>query len=208
MMGLSLAACTGIRTWLPLFAVGLAARSGFIPLNPSYHFLVSDGVLITFAIASVIELLGDKVIAIDHFLDAAGTFVRPIAGTILASSLLAQLDPGTATILGLIAGGATTLTVHAGKAVTRAKVSALSPLHLGTGNVVVSFVEDIFAGLGIIMSILAPIIAFFFMLVLVALSIGAIVLAVKAGRKVFTRFRNDPAPVPTASVTLDVKASA
>lgn len=190
MMGLSLAACTGLRTWLPLFAVGIAARTGFIPLNSSYDFLVNDGVLITFAVATVLELLGDKVLSIDHFLDAAGTFVRPIAGTVLAASLFSQMDPGTATILGLVAGGGTALTVHTGKAVTRAKVSAFSPLHLGAGNFMVSLAEDFVSAVGVVLALLTPILAALFTILLVAGSIIAIVLAYRAGRKIYAQFRS------------------
>lgn len=143
MMGISLAACAGLRAGLPMLTVGLLARGGYAQLHPSFAFLARDDALVIFGAATALELLGDKIIAIDHFLDAVGTIVSPPIGTVLASSMLVGLDPLAATVLGLIVGGSTSFTVHAGKAVVRAKCSALAPFHGGIANVALSTVEDV-----------------------------------------------------------------
>ena len=185
MMGVSLAACAGFRAWLPMLALGIMARSGHVMLHPSFQFLASDGVMIIFGLAAALEFLGDKFIVIDHFLDAAGTIARPVAGTIIASSMLTKMDPSTALLMGLIVGGGTSLTVHAGKALARAKVSLLAPFHGGAGNAVVSLGEDFVstAMLGLVW--LSPALACLFAALLVGLAVVLIYIGFKTGQKIF-----------------------
>ena len=176
MMGVSLAACAGLRAWLPLFGVGLLGRLGFLALNPSFAFLQSTPALTVFAVATLLELLGDKVVAVDHFLDAAGTFIRPAAGAVVAASVLSKSDPTVALVAGIVAGGGTALTVHAGKAVVRAKSTALSVFHGGVGNALLSVLEDVVSFLGTALAVLLPVLAFLFALGMVAASILLVVL--------------------------------
>ena len=184
MLGVSLAACAGFRAWLPMLALGIMARSGQVALHPSFQFLTNDGGLIIFGVAAVLEFLGDKFIVIDHFLDAAGTIARPVAGTLIASAMLTKMDPSTALLLGLVAGGGTSLTVHAGKALARAKVSLLAPFHGGAGNAVVSLGEDAVstAMLGLVW--LSPVLAFLMALMLLGLAGVLIYIGFKAGQKI------------------------
>jgi hypothetical protein len=160
LMGVSLAACAGLRAWMPLLITGLLGRTGYLHLHPSFELLAQDGTLIALGVATILEVLGDKIIAIDHLLDAIGTFVRPAAGTILAASVLTGMDPLWSLILGIIVGGGAAMTVHAGKSAVRAGTSALAPAHLGTGNAAVSLVEDVLAFGGIVAAILVPALAF------------------------------------------------
>ncbi len=199
MMGLSLAACAGFRAWLPLFIMGVMARTGHIHLNPSMEFLSSNTMLIVFAIASVLEFLGDKVIAVDHFLDAVGTVARPVAGTLLASSLLTHIDLPTALILGLIVGGGTAFTMHAGKAVVRAKSTLLAPFHGGTANAALSFGEDILSGGGSLLAVFSPIIAFVCALIMMGGAAVMIYIGYKAGSKLIRSISKRPANPQLAS---------
>jgi len=185
MMGLGLAACAGFRAWLPMLVMGVMARTGHITLGPSFQFLASDGALIIFGVATVLETFGDKFIAIDHFLDAVGTLVRPVAGTILASSMFTKMDPQTALVLGLIVGGGSSLTVHAGKALTRAKVTMFSPLHGGMGNAAVSLGEDVFSIFALSLWIFAPMLAGMLAVCVLCFAAGIIYLGLKAGQKIF-----------------------
>jgi hypothetical protein len=182
MMGVSLAACAGVRATLPMLAVCILARSNHGMLNGSYEFLRSDGMLIILSVATVLEFLGDKFIAIDHFLDVIGTLARPVAGTLLTASLLTKVDPQTALMLGLVAGGATAFTVHAGKSATRVKTSLFAPLHAGLGNLALSFGEDAMVVGGIVAAVLAPVLAIFLASALVGLAVVMVVLAMKTGQ--------------------------
>lgn len=189
MMGLSLAACAGFRAWLPLFVMGGMARLGgdhaHVTLHPAMAFLASDTMLIIFGIASALEFAGDKVIAIDHFLDAVGTVARPVAGTVLASSLLTHMDLTTALLLGLMVGGGTAFTMHAAKATVRAKSSIFAPFHGGMGNAALSFGEDVLSIGGSFLAIFAPIVAFVAALMMLAVAGVTVYFGFKAGRKLF-----------------------
>jgi hypothetical protein len=186
MMGVSLAACCGLRAWMPMLIVGLLAKAGYVHLSPAFSFLVRTDALIVFSVATVLELLGDKVIVIDHFLDAVGTIVRPAAGTILASSMLTHMDPLAATTFGLIAGGIPAFTIHTGKAVVRAKTTVFAHFHAGTGNAVLSTLEDALTIGGVFLAAFLPILAFGLVLPIMALVIWMIVHLIRKGVNLWT----------------------
>lgn len=197
MMGVSLAACAGFRAYLPLFVMGIMARTGHVQLNPSMQFLTSDGMLIIFGLASALELCGDKFIVVDHFLDAVGTVARPVAGTLLVSSMLTKMDAPTALMLGLIFGGGAALTLHSGKAVVRAKATVFAPFHGGTGNAALSIGEDIFTILGSLTAFFFPIVAFIGALFMMAIASVLIFAGYKAGKTLFGSLsKSDVTPAP------------
>src|SRR4029450_5803084 len=84
----ALAACAGIRAWLPLLLAGGLARAGLLKMGDSFAFIGSNKALCLFAAATLIEILGDKTPAVDHSLDALGTVLRPAAGSLLAASVM------------------------------------------------------------------------------------------------------------------------
>lgn len=182
MMGVSLSACAGLRAWLPLFAVGIMGRADLVPLNPTFAFLESTPALVVFGVATVAELLGDKVIAVDHALDAVSTVARPLAGALLVASTLSRQDPLFAVVAGLILGGGTALTVHAGKAVTRAKASSVAFLHGGVGNALLSGTEDLLSVGGVLLALFLPPVAFFFAVLLLGSAALAVYLFYRTGR--------------------------
>jgi hypothetical protein len=161
-MGLSLAACAGLRAFLPLFVVGLAGRLDQIPLMSSFEWLASTPALVAFGAAIVIELLGDKFPVVDNFLDAAQGFVKPIAGTILMAGVLSELTPLQATVLGIIGGGTAAGTVHLTKAKVRLISSATTA---GVGNPFLSIAEDFAALVGTLLSFVFPLLVVFVVLV-------------------------------------------
>jgi len=156
LMGLSLAACTGLRAFMPLFVVGVLARFGQMHLSPAFDFLSSEPALVVFGVATVIEVVGDKFPMVDHALDALGTFIKPVAATVLFASVMTDLQPLHATVLGLLAAGSTATVMHVKKASVRLASSAGT---LGFANPFVSTAEDVFCGSGIALSVIAPVLA-------------------------------------------------
>lgn len=152
-LGFSLAATTGLRAFLPLFAAAAAARAGMVQLGPSFAWLSSDPALIVFGSAVVFEILADKVPVLDHALDAAGVAVKPAAATLLTASMFTSLDPVMASVLGLVAGGATAGGVHLVKAKARVASTAFTA---GVANPVLSLAEDLVAVVGVVLAILIP----------------------------------------------------
>jgi large-conductance mechanosensitive channel len=139
LMGFSLAATCGLRAFLPLFIISLAAKAGMISLAPGFGWMESYPALICFGTATVLEIAGDKIPAVDHVLDAAGVFVRPIAGAIAASSLIQGMDPLLSLVIGIIVGSSVAGIVQALKGSLRIVSSVATG---GTANPVISTVED------------------------------------------------------------------
>ena len=156
LLGLGLSASTGLNTFLPLLLLSAAARFNIagIELGQKFEWLTSDAAIITLIIACVIELVADKVPAVDHFLDSAGMFVRPVAGAIASASVLTGVDPMVAAILGIIVGAPTSLGMHTLKAGTRIASSATT---FGCANPVLSIIEDVLSFALSVVAIFLPV---------------------------------------------------
>ncbi len=153
-LGIALAACAGLRAWLPIFAVGVSVRLGVLPLGDSFRFLGGNVALTVFAIATVIEVLADKIPVVDHALDALSTFLKPVAGMVLAASVMWTVDdPIVALALGVMVGAPASLVPHTAKATLR---GVLSPITAGLAAPILSFLEDVIAFGLVALAILAP----------------------------------------------------
>ena len=139
LMGLGLAASTGLRTFLPLFMLALAARFAGVAINPHVQWLASNTALVALGVATVVELAADKIPIVDHGLSAIGTVTRPLAGALAAGAVFSHADPAMAAIAGLIIGVPTALTFHTAQTGTRA-VSTMTTA--GLANPMVSLFED------------------------------------------------------------------
>jgi len=155
-MGLSLAACAGLRAFLPLFVVGLAGRLDWIPLTSHFEWLEATPSLIVFGAAVVAELLADKVPWFDHLLDLVQTFVKPVAGVVVAAAVLHELTPLQGAVLALVLGGGVAGAVHLGKAQLRLLSTATTG---GLANPAVSVVEEGGAWSLALAAIVVPLIA-------------------------------------------------
>ncbi|HUG53416.1 MAG TPA: DUF4126 domain-containing protein [Vicinamibacteria bacterium] len=156
-LAIGLAACAGLRAWLPLLLAGGLARAEVLTLGPSFGFLASDRALVLFAIASVIEIVGDKIPAVDHALDMLSTVLRPAAGALLAASVMWEIrDPLVALAVGLAIGAPSAMVPHAAKSVLRAASTTLTG---GLANPVISLAEDVIAVAVFVFTVLVPLLA-------------------------------------------------
>ncbi len=153
-LAIALAASAGLRAWLPLLLAGGLARMGVLDLGPSFQFLASNKALVLFGVATVLELVGDKIPAVDHALDVLGTPLRPAAGALLASSVLGTVtDPLTAVVLGTVVGAPSALVPHATKTALRAASTTVTG---GLANPLLSFVEDAISIVTFVLAVLVP----------------------------------------------------
>ena len=162
--GVGLAAACGLRAFLPLLAVGLAAHFGLLHLRPELAWLARPPALWALGTASVLELAADTVPVLDHALDALGTVLRPAAAWVGSYAILQGWGAPWAQLFAL-AMGAGALAVHGAKAQTRVGSSALT---LGAGNPVLSAVEDALAFLLVVVAVLLPLLALLLVALLVA----------------------------------------
>lgn len=151
--GLSTSA--GLNAYLPLLVVALTARyTSLLKLNEPWDIMTNGWVIATLVILLLIEMTVDKIPAVDTLNDVLQTVGRPVAGAILfaaSSGVVGDLHPALAFGAGLLLAGG----VHAIKSVTRPAVTATTG---GSGNWLVSLVEDILALIASILAILIPII--------------------------------------------------
>jgi hypothetical protein len=153
--GVTLAAACGLRAFLPLLVLGIAARLGWVPLDPRASWLSATPALIALSVATVVEIAGDKIPIVDHALDGIGTLIRPAAAWFGASALFHGWPSPWGQLLALIPA-AVALGVHAVKAKVRLGTTAAT---LGHGNPVVSTAEDASALGMTLLGLLAPILA-------------------------------------------------
>lgn len=154
--GIALSACAGLRVFLPLFGAGLAARLADWPLASGADWLASDAALVTFGVATVVEIVADKVPALDHALDVAQTFLAPAAGAVLAASSFTEMPPWAALALGIATGAPIAGGVHLLAATTRLQSSLFTA---GVGNPVLSLAEDVLAAVGAVVAFVLPLVA-------------------------------------------------
>lgn len=156
LLGLGLASATGLRTFLPLLMLALAAKFEVfgVRLIDQMDWLVSWPAIAALATATVAEFAGDKIPAIDHALNAVGYVTRPVAGAVAAGSVFWAVDPVAAAIAGLIVGAPAALAFNAAQTGVRVGSTAATG---GLGNPVVSLIEDVLAFVTVIVAFLAPI---------------------------------------------------
>lgn len=148
--GLSTSA--GLNAYIPLLVVALLARfTPLVTLNEPWDALSSWWVIGTLAVLLVVEILVDKIPAVDTVNDVIQTFIRPAAGAILfaATTNAIGLHPVLAAICGVILAGG----VHVVKAGGRPVVTAATA---GVGNPIVSTIEDSVSFVTSVLAIVAP----------------------------------------------------
>jgi uncharacterized protein YggT (Ycf19 family) len=164
--GLSTSA--GLNAYVPLLVVALLARfTDLITLNPPWDALESWWVIGVLVVLLLIEILVDKVPAVDTINDTIQTFIRPVAGALLfaaSAGTISDAHPVLALICGLLVAGG----VHAAKATARPIITGTTG---GLANPVVSTVEDVVSLVLAIVSILLPLLALFLLLLIIFLFI-------------------------------------
>ena len=152
-----LSASAGLNAYIPLLAIGLVAH--YLPetlkLSKPWDTLANPWIILFLCILVIIEMLADKVPAINHINDLIQTFIRPAAGAIAfaaSANVVTDIHPVLALACGLLVAG----TVHVAKAgVVRPMITAATG---GTANTPVSLAEDVVSTALSIAAILAPVI--------------------------------------------------
>lgn len=155
-LGIGLAAATGFRIFLPLFALSLAAHFDWWTLNDQWIWLGSTTALLTLGIAMVSETLAYYIPWVDNLLDTIAVPLAAIAGTAIMVATMSDVSPLITWSLAIIAGGGTAAAVKGATASTRLTSSVTTA---GLGNPVVSTVETAGALVMSVLSFIAPVIA-------------------------------------------------
>ena len=150
-----LSASAGLNAYIPLLIVGLLARyTDLIALNKPWDTLASPWIILMLCALVIVEMLADKVPAVNHINDLIQTVIRPAAGAIAfaaSANVVTDVSPVLALAAGLLVAG----TVHVTKAgIVRPAVTATTG---GAGNVPVSIAEDIMSTVLSILAVVIPI---------------------------------------------------
>ena len=95
--GLGLATASGLNAYIPLLTLGLLSRfTDIISLPPGWAWLENGWVMTIVAVLLVVEIVADKIPALDSVNDAIQTFVRPTSGGIVFGSGTAAQTPAVA----------------------------------------------------------------------------------------------------------------
>lgn len=140
---MGLGAAAGVNAWATLLVYGLLSR--FYPSmfrGELADFFASTPVLIIVGVLYLVEFVADKIPTVDHAWDLVQTFIRPLAGAVLAFGAARQEMPAIVLVLAVAIGGGAALTTHLGKAMLRGASTASTG---GLANPVLSLVEDLFA---------------------------------------------------------------
>ncbi|MFN4001122.1 DUF4126 domain-containing protein [Microcella sp.] len=191
--GTGLAVAAGLNAYVPMLVLGLAGRFlDFVELPAAWAWLENEWVLLILGVLLVIELIADKIPAVDSINDWIQSIVRPAAGGIVfgtgtATQTAAVTDPAaffeSSAWVPVVAGVVIALVVHGAKMFVRPAANALTA---GAAAPVLSTGEDIGAVMLSLFAILIPI------LVVVAI-IGLIVLVFSIFRRL-RRQRRSVAP--------------
>ena len=185
LVGSSLAAAAGLNAWMPLFTLGLMDR--LVPafsLPSGWAWLSGDVALWIIGILLVVEIVADKIPAVDSINDVIHTVVRPASGGIAfgagasaqAVSDPSQLFSGDAWVP-IVIGVLIALAVHAAKATLRPVANIATA---GLAAPALSTAEDASSFALAITAILVPVIAG---ILLIGLIVAIVVLLVRRRRR-------------------------
>jgi len=152
-----LSASAGLNAYIPLLVVGVIGHyfPDTLTLNQPWNLIANPWILILLGVLVIIEMLADKVPAVNHINDLIQTVIRPAAGAIAfaaSAKVVTDINPVLALACGLLVAGS----VHAVKSVAvRPVVTATTA---GAGNVPVSIAEDVAATGVSILSLVLPVI--------------------------------------------------
>ncbi len=149
--GLSTSA--GLNAYIPLLTVALFARfTNLIELGEPWDALTNWWIIGLLAVLLVIEIVADKVPAVDSVNNVIQTLFRPTAGAIMFAATTQEnlnLHPVLALAFGILLAGS----VHVVKSGARPVVTATTA---GTGDTVVSTLEDVVATVTSFLAVIFP----------------------------------------------------
>jgi hypothetical protein len=182
-LGIGLSAACGFRVFVPLLVMSVASFSGHLTLAPGFQWIGTYPALITFSVATVVEIGGYYIPWVDHLLDTMATPAAIVAGTVITAAMVSNTSPMLKWTLAAIAGGGAAGLVQGTTVLARGVSTATTG---GLGN---PFFATIELGGALFTSLLALVVP------LLAVGLIAVFLFV-IGRKVVEKTRKgQPTPV-------------
>lgn len=164
--GTVLATAAGLNAYIPLLGLGLLSRfTDVVQLPDGWAWLENEWIMGVLGVLLLVEILVDKVPALDSVNDVLQSIVRPASGGLVfsagsASDTVAVSDPAafveSAQFWPFLLGIVIALIPHVLKAVAR---PALNLVTAGAGAAVASTLEDIGAVVLTVLAVVVPLLA-------------------------------------------------
>lgn len=194
--GTGLAAAAGLNAYVPMLVLGLGGRFlDFVQLPDGWTWLENEWVLGILGLLLVVEVVADKIPAVDTVNDWIQTLIRPASGGIVfgggaLTETATVTDPAaffeSNAWVPVVTGILIALGVHVTKALLR---PALNAATFGMAAPVVSFAEDVGA---VGLSLLALLLPILVIVALAGLVAGGVLLVRRAGRRKRAGASDDP----------------
>ncbi|MCD6050895.1 MAG: hypothetical protein K0Q55_2298, partial [Verrucomicrobia bacterium] len=182
-LGIGLSAACGFRVFIPMLIVSIAANAGHLTLAKGFEWLASDAAVVSFGLATVLEIGAYYIPWLDNLLDSIASPSAVVAGTIITASVMTDMSPFMRWTLAVIAGGGVAAAVQGTTVLARATSTALTG---GLANPILATIE--LGGSGIV-----SLMAFFVPLLTLAIIVTVLILV---GRKLLKRKAEKAMPPP------------
>jgi hypothetical protein len=158
-LGISLAAATGFRVFLPLLVMGIGAREGLLPVSSGFDWVTSLPALVMLAVASIVEIAAYYVPGLDNLLDGLAAPTAIGAGILASAAVLGpgfDASPMLKWTLAIVAGGGAAAVTQSATTLLRGKSTVVTG---GAGNHAVA-TGEIVGALGLsLLAVVLPYIA-------------------------------------------------
>ena len=155
-LGIGLAAATGFRVFLPLLIMGLAVKSGYMPVSAGFDWVATTPALLMFAVAAIVEIIAYYVPVLDNLLDGVAGPLAVGAGIAVTASVLGDVPPMWKWTLAIIAGGGAAAATQGATTLLRGTSTVFTG---GLGNPALATAEILGAILFSLLAILLPYLA-------------------------------------------------
>lgn len=172
-LGISLAACCGLRIFLPFLIAAIAAKMGWFTPTGNFAWIGTNTALVCFSVASILEITGYMIPYFDHLLDTAAAPIAMIAGAIMSASLFGMGDflneaPLAKIILGILVGGSAAGAIQ----------GTTSLLRIGSTKLTGGLGNPFFAKIETLLALTISLISFWIPIIIAMLIISIIVLLI------------------------------
>jgi len=155
-LGIGLAAAVGLRVFLPMLVMSIAAYTGHLTLGGGFAWLATPAALLMLSVATLLEILAYYIPGLDNLLDTIATPAALIAGTVVSAAVMTDLPPIVKWTTAVIAGGGAAGLTQGLTSLLRAKSTVMTG---GLGNHVVATGELGGALLLSLLALVAPLLA-------------------------------------------------
>lgn len=155
-VGVGLAAAAGLRIFVPLLVLGLAAQFEWVPLAEGFEWLAGRTTIGILALALALEVAAYGVPWLDNLLDSVAVPAATMAGILATAAVLTDVPPEVRWALALIAGGGAAGVVQSLTSIARLTSTAATG---GVANPALALLELVGAAMTSMLAVLVPLLA-------------------------------------------------